>query len=93
MIYYFDNIRHLVCVPYNDFSCTGNQLTSLEGCPKSIGGSFNCIRNPVYNIWTLFNDYDIVRDDSIVLDRLNDFLVTIGKEPVESVEGYNNYSI
>ena len=24
------------------FSCSGNQLTSLEGCPKSVGGDFHC---------------------------------------------------
>jgi hypothetical protein len=28
-----------------DFYCSGNQLTSLEGCPQEIGGSFNCGHN------------------------------------------------
>ncbi len=38
----------------------------------------------------LFNEFDIIRGTDIVIDRLNDFLVTIGKEPVNNVEDYNN---
>ena len=29
------------------FSCTHNQLTSLEGCPKIVGGNFWCFDNKV----------------------------------------------
>ena len=36
----------------------------------------------------LFNDYDPIREDGIILDRLNDFLQAIGKEPVGGVKGY-----
>ena len=28
----------------------------------------------------LFNDYDIIRGDSVILDRLNDFLDEIGEK-------------
>jgi hypothetical protein len=28
-----------------DFSCSSNKLTSLEGCPKSVGGYFYCYGN------------------------------------------------
>ena len=28
-----------------DFRCKGNQLTSLEGAPQSVGGDFSCSRN------------------------------------------------
>ena len=88
--------------PYHvshNFYCTHNNITSLEGFPSHIGGNFYCKSNPVYQVWELFedeskielfNDYDIIRGTDIVLDRLNDFLTTIGKDPVESVKGYNN---
>jgi hypothetical protein len=85
-----------------DFYCYNNKLTSLEGCPSQIGGNFRCDNNPVHNIWKLissddkfnseiidlFNDYDPIREDGIILDRLNDFLKAIGKEPVGGVVGY-----
>jgi hypothetical protein len=29
----------------SDFSCSGNQLTTLEGAPRSIGGGFSCSGN------------------------------------------------
>jgi hypothetical protein len=28
------------------FLCDNNQLTSLEGAPKEVGGDFNCAKNP-----------------------------------------------
>jgi len=37
----------------------------------------------------MFNDYDPIRDGKvIILDRLNEFLEQIGKQPVTSVKGY-----
>jgi hypothetical protein len=27
------------------FGCTGNQLTSLKGCPEKVGGNFSCSHN------------------------------------------------
>ena len=30
-----------------DFYCDNNQLTSLEGAPKTVGGSFYCEANPI----------------------------------------------
>jgi hypothetical protein len=71
-----------------DFDCSYNKLTSLEGAPESIRGYFNCDNNPVEQIWNLFedkdkieffNDLDIIRENSIVLDRLIYFLDVIGK--------------
>ena len=58
----------------------------------------------VDEVWKLFqdlnkiellNDFDIFRDEDtdtpgIVMDRLNDFLLTIGKDPVEKVDQYKN---
>jgi hypothetical protein len=68
--------------------CHNNNLTSLEGAPESIRGQLYCENNPVEQIWNLFedkdkieffNDLDIIRGNSIVLDRLIYFLDTIGK--------------
>ena len=107
------------------FSCSGNKLTSFEFSPKIIRGDFWCQNNniksfeyftsyikdefwcdfnPIYCVWILFgdwtkiellNDFDIFRDEdtyepAIVMDRLNDFLLTIGKDSVEKVDRYKN---
>lgn len=88
------------------FNCTNNRLTSFEGFPDSIRNWMDVSHNPVYELWKLFddinkielfNDYDIVRGNTIVLDRLNSFLQAIGRDkkpvayqqyPVYSVKGY-----
>ena len=33
-----------------DFSCSYNQLTSLEGCPKEVGGGFDCSVNQLTSL-------------------------------------------
>ncbi len=43
----------------------------------------------------LLNDFDIFRDEEteepvIIMDRLNDFLLTIGKDTVKKVDKYKN---
>ena len=87
----------------NHFYCQSNKLISLEGAPKSVGGDFYCHYNPIFEIWILFgdyskiellNDYDVLREidgkPHVVLDRLNQFLQDIGKDPVEKVNGWIN---
>jgi len=77
------------------FSCEWNNIKSFEYFPIYVGGfgGFYCQHNPIFEVWRLFedttkiellNDFDIFRDEdtdfpSIILDRLNDFLLTIGK--------------
>jgi len=47
------NYKFLTCFPsfikFNEvssiFYCSDNQLTSLEGCPRTVGGSFSCRNN------------------------------------------------
>jgi len=86
-----------------DFICTDNNIKTFEYFPSFVK-YFNCIGNPIWKIWNLFkdtskiellNDFDIFRDEdtdqpAIVMDRLNDFLLTIGKNPVEKVYVYKN---
>jgi hypothetical protein len=83
----------------DSFYCQNNQIVSFEG-PHHIGGGFQCIGNPIYYIWNLispsykwidmsyFNDLDIIQDDVIILDRLNEFLESIGMYTVTEVEGW-----
>ena len=33
-----------------DFYCSGNQLRTLEGSPREVGGSFYCYRNPLISL-------------------------------------------
>jgi len=33
-----------------DFSCSDNQLTSLEGAPSQVGGDFYCIKNKLTSL-------------------------------------------
>ena len=80
-----------------DFRCQVNQIISFEGAPEYVGGNFYCNKNPIWEIWRLFedyskvelfNDYDIIRGDTVILDRLNSFLMDIKKPTVTEVPGY-----
>ena len=86
------------------FICSYNNIKSFEYFPSFVKGYFGCYDNPIWNVWYLFldttkiellNDFDIFRDEdtdqpSIFIERLNDFLLTIGIDPVEKVERYKN---
>jgi hypothetical protein len=81
------------------FHCENNKIVSFEG-PRHIVDVFYCVDNPIEPIWELisddgswidmelFNDMDIIQDDVIILDRLNEFLESIGKDPVTEVKGW-----
>ena len=84
--------------------CENNKIKTFEYFPSSIKYNFYCDVNPIWEVWKLFrdttkiellNDFDIFRDEDtnkpvIIMDRLNDFLLTIGEDPVENVKGYKN---
>ena len=87
-----------------NFYCQYNNIKSFEYFPSFVKNEFYCYDNPIEEVWRLFedlnkiellNDFDIFRDEdtdepSIIMDRLNDFLLTIGRKPVEKVKGYKN---
>ena len=87
-----------------DFICSNNNIKTFEYFPNFVKNSFLCYNNPIYEVWILFedttkiellNDFDIFRDENtdepvIIMDRLNDFLEMIGKDPVKKVDGYKN---
>ena len=86
------------------FDCRCNNIKSFEYFPSFVKDEFLCNNNPIFYIWELFrdttkiellNDFDIFRDEDtdnpvIIMNRLNDFLLTIGKKPVEKVNRYKN---
>ncbi len=75
------------------FDCRSNNIKTFEYFPSYVKNSFCCDSNPIYEVWKLFeyttkiellNDFDIFRDEdtdepAIVMDRLNDFLLTISR--------------
>ena len=87
-----------------EFDCGTNNIKTFEYFPRFVKRYFWCYGNPIYEVWQLFedtskiellNDFDIFRDEdtdepAIVMDRLNDFLLTIGRKPVKKVDGYKN---
>ena len=86
------------------FSCSDNNIKSFEYFPSYVKGYFYCFNNSIYEVWKLFgdtskiellNDFDIFRDEdtdepTIIMDRLNDFLLTIGEKSVRKVNFYKN---
>jgi len=87
-----------------NFWCNFNNIKSFEYFPSYVGGYFGCDSNPIEEVWDLvrdtekielLNDFDIFRDEDtdtpiIIMDRLNDFLLTIGKKEVKEVDQYKN---
>ena len=87
-----------------NFWCNYNNIKTFEYFPSYVKSYFGCYGNPIYYVWKLFedltkiellNDFDIFRDEdtdkpAIIMDRLNDFLLTIGEDPVEKVDFYKN---
>mgnify|MGYP003402237676 CR=1 FL=1 len=80
-----------------NFECDNNQIRDFKGFPEYFGGRLLIDNNPVHNIYklfndpskiTLFNEYDIIRGNEIILDRLNDFLNEVGKPEVSEVAEY-----
>ena len=86
------------------FNCDFNNIKTFEYFPSYVKGYFYCFNNSIYEVWKLFgdtskiellNDFDIFRDEdtnypAIIMDRLNDFLLTIGKSTVKSIGYYKN---
>ena len=80
------------------FNCDYNNIIDFIGFIEPVG-NFYCVSNPICYIWSLFgnkehvellNDYDCIRGENIIIDRLNMFLEEIDKPIVKSVGGYNN---
>ena len=80
-----------------NFSCSYNNLTSLEGCPKSIGGKFYCRNNPIESIFNYvdidfikaFKSFKVLNNGVIDLKRLKYLMSTFNKPiDLESIKKY-----
>jgi hypothetical protein len=83
------------------FFCVSNKIKTFDGVGK-IGRFFFCKKNLIWNVWNIINpindkcyeiidtllDYDPIREDGIILDRFNELLKNIDRDPVTEVEGY-----
>ncbi len=58
-----------------DFSIYNNCITSLEGCPKEVGESFDCAKNQITSL-----KYSPIKVGTYINLYMN---------PLESLEGYN----
>ena len=82
--------RGLIKLPLNfgkvsgNFHCNENKLTTLEGCPQSIGGDFSCMSN---NLTTLEGSPQSVGGD---FSCRNNRLISLEGCP-QSVGGYFNF--
>ena len=88
------------------FYCSNNQLTTLEGGPRFVGGNFYCFNNPCYPIYKdwingdrrsdlleMMEDYDFLRSETIIWDRLESFFNDNGLELPNKEELEKNYKI
>jgi hypothetical protein len=99
-----ESFEYLTRIIRGNFYCDNNNIKTFEYFPSFIKYNFYCYSNPIYEVWKLFedwtkiellNDFDIFRDEdtdepAIVMDRLNDFLLTIGEDPIKKVYRYKN---
>jgi hypothetical protein len=99
------SLEYIPKVINKNIACFSNNITSLIGI-NYIEGVININNNPIDEIWKLFesvkdieffNDCHIIREPEtpdglpiVIIERLNFFLETIGKDPVEKIEGYIN---
>ena len=88
---------------YSELNCSNNMIATFYEFPRIISNLI-CMGNPIFELWKLFrdlskielfNDYDMIREEYtdkpvIIMDMLNDFLLTIGRPTVEYVYGYKN---
>ena len=80
-----------------NFDCQYNKIMSFEYLPMSLGNRLYYKSNPVeifmnllysYDDIDMFNDYDIIQDDVVILERLNDFLSVTYKNKPDITESF-----
>jgi len=70
------NLTNLKGVTFKEvtgnFSCWGNEITSLVGCPETVGGDFNCGQN---KITSLDGSPKTVGKDYLIHDNPKEFTI------------------
>ena len=98
-IFYYGNSKENILVGDN-FYCFKNNLTSLEGCPKSVGGGFNCHTNPIGSIFDkvdidfikAFKSFKVLNNGVINLKRLR-YLMSMFDKYIDIEEIEKHYTI
>jgi hypothetical protein len=100
---HFNKLTDLVGSPQEvaNFYCYNNPIYSFKGLEDTIIGDYLDLPTHLKKVWKLFRDkgeietimdYDPFRmvdgKPALDIDRLNQFLIDIGKKPVEGVEGW-----
>ena len=72
------------------FYCSGNNLTNFDGLPEFFEQFINLSRNPVFEIYCLFNqdprciywirEFGAIQGDEVVRDRLEEVYHTLGMD-------------
>jgi hypothetical protein len=99
-----NQLTSLVGCPDNigrSFNCEFNNITDFKGISEFFEGNFWCSKNPIEEIWKLFydvrcikfiNEFDVIRGNTIILDRLEEIYHQLGIEIPENIK-LNNYEI
>ncbi len=91
---FYCNVNQLTSLEYcpetvgGDFSCHSNNLTNFDGLPEFFEQSIYLSRNPVDEIYNLFNrdprciywirEFGTIQGDEVVRDRLEEVYHTLG---------------
>jgi len=85
------------------FYCDSNELSNFEGLENSkLIGKFLCVGNRIQELYNLFNDkeciefindFDVIQDDKIILDRLKEVYFALGLEVPRQIIINNAYEI
>ena len=79
-----------------DFYCDYNQITNFDGLPEFFEQSISIFRNPVHEIYELFErdprciywirEYDVIMDMTVIRYRLEEVFHTLGMDIPKNIE-------
>jgi hypothetical protein len=88
-----------------DLYCSNNKITDFRGVPEFFEGNLYCVKNPIFEIYSLFpnwqtnsscikwiNEFDVIQDNTIVLDRLEEVFHQLGKVVPQNIT-FKSYKI
>ena len=91
-----------------DFDCSSNFITNFKGISEFFEGIFYCYRNPIIDIYHLFNkshdyllnqkcikwinEFDVIQGNNIIMDRLEEVFHQLDMEIPQNIK-FKNYEI
>lgn len=85
----------------SDFYCNVNGLMDFKGVSEFFERGFYCYKNPIYEIYDLFNttkcikwinEWDVIQGDQVILDRLEEVFHQLNMEIPKNIE-FENYKV